>query len=329
MNKEALLQALVVRIHSFPEFAGCPIGYQGEGQSRTLYEGSSHSPNSSRIAFAIEFIEESNPAYVDEIKRLAEAPGLMPPGGSEPALLRNRSKVWGELGGTLVSCGATVVSGLGIFGSVAAEVPTAGASTILLVASWTGFITGGVQCLNGAVRTGQAVFNPEGTEIDYWDNDPYYKDFFQKVDYMSLGSGAVGTGYALRNLTAVVARQNALLARNLDLKSLGRLGKHERMKIIKEMVEEAGKTPEGRAALEAAAKEIGVKDYALRGTTLSSKHAFKMTKVVTAETTKRLNASLGELIAQAVSVTANAMPSSITGSSSGTLNNWIVHVMES
>ena len=56
---------------------------------------------------------------------------------SPPPFTANRSRLGPELVGAGLNCGLTVVAAVGVFGGAAAEVPSGGTSTFLVVMAWT------------------------------------------------------------------------------------------------------------------------------------------------------------------------------------------------
>jgi hypothetical protein len=93
-------------------------------------------------------------------------------------------------------------------------------------------------------------------------------------------------------------------------------------------MEEASRTPEGRAALIAAAREAGIGAKSLqRASGLSVRNANTLVRIVSDETVKRLRYSLLEVAGAVGGIGASATPASLTGSASGSVN-WIINVID-
>src|SRR5262249_6531977 len=141
------------------------------------------------------------------------------------------------------------------------------------------------------------------------------------VDAIGIASGLASLPAGARNLWAVIARQRSFAARGLSLEALKAMNRAERLRVVGEIVEEASRTPEGRAALIAAAREAGIGARSIQSTTgLSVRHADTMRRIVSAETVRRLTSSLRDVLGTVAGVGASATPSSATGSASGSVN---------
>ena len=159
--------------------------------------------------------------------------------------------------GTGISCGLTIVSALGMAAGVAGEVATGGLSSFLVVASWTGLATGGLQCLNGLVRVGAAFAAPDDNSLQRWDSSLTYSSATLLVDAVGVASGVSTLPFAARNLFAALARQRAFIAKGLSLESLRAMNRIERLRAISEVFEDAAKTPEGRKVLSGSRRRSG------------------------------------------------------------------------
>ncbi len=115
MVSQDLLYRLRDTINSFPELAGCRIGFQGNHQSRMLSAGN---PNSANYRIII-LIEET-----DEDLGLQGNVNQAPIAAPEKVL--NKTRLWPELAGAGLLCGAATWSGIGVLGGAAAEPATGG-----------------------------------------------------------------------------------------------------------------------------------------------------------------------------------------------------------
>ena len=61
-----------------------------------------------------------------------------------------------------------------MLGGAAAEAPSGGTSTFLVVVAWAGFATSSIQCMNGIVRTVEAASNPDSDSLARWDQNRIY-----------------------------------------------------------------------------------------------------------------------------------------------------------
>jgi len=132
MISDDVLQRAVYKIHACPELAGCIVGYWGDGVCRTIGYPYCVTPNSENVAVIIEEVALPPQTTVQPATAIA-AP---PPPQVKGAL--NSTKLWPELIGAGASCALFGVSAAGVVGGVAGEIPTDGAATLLIVASWVG-----------------------------------------------------------------------------------------------------------------------------------------------------------------------------------------------
>jgi hypothetical protein len=162
MTSDSALLGIVSRLSLFREFDGCVIGYEGDGECRVLAKARPISSTYRCVAVVIEKVEDDAPSTIDELEAAAQAPA----GATRQTdFVSNRSRVGSEMVGTGITCGLTIVSALGMAAGVAGEVATGGLSSFLVVASWTGLATGGLQCLNGLVRVGAAFRCPRRQQL--------------------------------------------------------------------------------------------------------------------------------------------------------------------
>lgn len=206
-------------------------------------------------------------------------------------------------------------------GGVAAEVPTGGVSTFLVVASWLSLASAAVQCVNGVIRVGEALRAPDDNSLQRWANEQWYSGTMLFVDAVGVGSGIASLPFAMRNLWAVLARQRRFAAQNLNFEALKAMNRSQRLRAISEVFEDAARTPEGRAALVQAAREAQIGAHTLQqGTALSVRHADRMRSIISEETARRLAATLRDIIGNAVGAAGSAMPDRLIGSASGFVN---------
>ena len=140
MLSEEQLQQIVKCVYDQPQLRGCIVAYCGDGQCREVATPFCFSANSENAAVVFEEIVVSDNSITPEMQRLAQAGQGVPRGAPGASAITNRSRIGPELIGAGIACGLTFVSALGVIGGVAGEVPTGGASTFLVVASWTGLV---------------------------------------------------------------------------------------------------------------------------------------------------------------------------------------------
>ncbi|MEI7699702.1 MAG: hypothetical protein WCK86_07910 [Planctomycetia bacterium] len=327
MINEETLRRMVNAIYSLPETNGCIIGFHGNNSSRLLCAGNRSSANFYRCCIIIEEVEVRDSGMTASVRQLAAQPPTLAAAPRPPALVTNGSVIGRELRGAGISCVMTAVSAAGVIGGAAAEVPTGGASTFLLVAAWAGLTTSGLQCLNGLVRFGIAATDPDTNSLAQLDGNTMYAGTLLVVDGVGLASGIVGLPAAGRNLWAVISRQRAFAARRLSEQSLRQMNQQERLRVVSEVVEEASRTREGREAIITAVRQSGVDASSIQRTTgLSVRNATQVVDVLTRETTRRLQYSIAAVASVPASVVVSGLPSSVVGNASGSIN-WIVNVV--
>lgn len=328
MISEQLLREMVRRIHAFPDLNGCRVGLYGNYQCRVLHPGYNVGPNSERIIVIIEEVESDDPTVLRDLRQWAAAHGGSPAGAPNPLVVANRSRLGPELAGAGISCLLTAVAFFGVAGGVAAEVPTGGATTFLVVAAWTGFVTQSIQCANGLARIMEIQFSPESDTLEQWDQHNFYKYFMLILDGAGVTASVASLPFAMRNLWAVLSRQRSFAARGLSLERLKTMNQTQRLHAIQEVVEEASRTPEGRDALIRVARESGVGAKSIQSTVgLSVRNADRMVTVVRDETIRRLKGSLAEIGGSLIGFGASGMPSRLVGSASGSVS-WIINVLD-
>lgn len=326
MSSPRPLQQIVRRIHAIPELNGCGVYYIGETSSEVLDPGS---PDA-KCYVVIERIVVRDAGLNNSTSRVAQRSAPVVPGDQVPPIVTNHSRLGSEAIGAGLSCSFAAVSAVAVAGSVAAEVPTAGGSTFLLVIAWGGLITSGASCVNGLARVGTVLYDPDGNQLQRLDENTLYTTTVLINDGLGMALGVTGLGAAGKNLFAVLRRQRSLQALGMGeealkahLKGMNRVG---RGKVIREAIEEASKTKEGREAIAAAAAAAKVNPNVLKHGGVSVQNAIKMTGAITQETTRRLHSSVFTLLTGGAAVGASASPSTSVGSASGSVN-WLINVV--
>ena len=167
MIPDHTLNQLVNAIYTEQELYGCMIGFEGNGQSRVLHSGLIPSVNYGRVVVIIEEGDFSGPDPASQIP--AQSAEMVSPSAN----ITNRSKLWPELAGAGLSCGLTVLSGIAVFGGVAAEIPSGGTSTVVVVAGYIGFAANVIQCGNAVIRVGAIAVDPDATTLSEWDDNTW------------------------------------------------------------------------------------------------------------------------------------------------------------
>lgn len=222
----------------------------------------------------------------------------------------------------------TVVSAVGVLGGAAAEVPSGGTSTFLVIVAWTGMITSGIQCINGLVRVGAIIANPDDNTLQRWDSNKIYSTSILIVDALGMAAAIASLPSGIKNLWAIIVRQRAFALRGLTETTLRNMNAAERAKVIRELIEAASKTPEGRAAIMAAAREADIAASTLaRSSSLSVRNATKMVEIISEETARRVHSALREIVSVPVQGVVSGLPFEWVGSANGSVN-WIIHLVD-
>jgi hypothetical protein len=328
MLSEEKLQQIVFAIHNTPGLRNTKVLFIGNGQCRVLYEPKQTIyGNESRIMVVLEEVPLSDGAVIGELERWARGNGESPPSSPSPIVATNRSRLGPELIGAGVSCGLTIVAAASVVGGVAAEIPTAGASTFLVYAGWVGLATSGIQCLNGLVRVGEIARSPDDDSLERWENNAACKYSILVVDGIGVASGFAALPSQARNLYAILSRQRAFAARGLTFQSLRAMNRAERLRVITELFGEAARTPQGRDALLQAAREAGItRDlHAMSG--LSVQRSKAMMQAISVETSRRLTTTVRDILSTAIGTTGSAMSDETVGSASGSVNEVTTYVL--
>jgi len=284
---------------------------------------------SSRLAVIVEVIGSDDPLDTEQLEsRASEGAAATASVAPMPQIIANKSRLASELIGASWNCVMTGVSAVGMVVGVAGEVPSGGTSSFLVVAAWVGIGANALQCGNGIVRVTEALQNPTSNSLQSWDDDSIYSTMFLLVDALGVFSGVASLPAAWRNFWAVISRQRAFVARGLSLEKLKAMNRFARFKVIREVFEEAAKTPEGRTALQRAAAEAKVSATSFARETMSVRQSMTMVKVISKETQRRLINSLVGVLAPLTGTGASATPSRWSGSASGSVN-WVINLVDS
>jgi hypothetical protein len=321
MISDEVLRKVVWCIHSKHELAGCVIGYYGDNMCRTIAYPSCVTPNSENIAVIIEEV-----VILQASGGSSSAP---PPAPAPKAFVTNRSKIGAELIGAGASCTFAAVSGLGVIGAGAAEVPSAGLSTFLLVAAWGGFVTGAIQCGNGVIRVGAALSDLDGTTLDRWDDNEYYAGAMLIVDGIGVATAVVALPFAIREMWKFFSNLRAFNAMKLTFERLQAMNRLERMRTITKVFKDAARSGEDTVALVRAAKaaQVGAKTMQAGREGLSVRQANTLRKIIQEHTITRIKQELFDVFMGAAGIGLSATPARWTGSGSGSVNT-VIHLMD-
>jgi hypothetical protein len=328
MASPQILQNMVRVIQGMPEFRGCMVGFRGRygaggPQSRLLFDGETPTLNYRNLFCVIEEVETTDDAVNDNTMAWSDI-GASPGNSPNPMVVTNRSRIYPEMAGLGLACGLTIVSVVGVVGGAAAEVPSGGVSTVLIVASWAGLVANGAQCLNGLVRVGMIASEPDSETLSELDRNGAYSKLMLGIDAIGLASGIASLPTAGKSILSIVARQRLLLRLGANeaeiLANLKRMNAAERAKAISELVEQASNTPEGREAIIRLARASGVGAQSIQRSTLSVRNASRMVGVVTADTTRRLHSNLLGVFGTGGGGLVSGAPSSLVGGASGFVN---------
>ncbi len=256
---------------------------------------------------------------------------------TEP-VIQNHSVLTQELIGAGLACTLAGVSIAGVVGGVAAEVPSAGTSTVVVVVAWTGAVTSGVQCANGLVRLGAIWADPEGNTLQRWDQNSLYAGSILIVDALGVVSGFASLGIAGRNLWTLMQRTRGFKSWGLSESILKSMNRAERAQAIEGMLAEVAETPHGQEAIKAAIAEAEAAGKTLvksGRTNLSVQAASRIAKTIDKQTAAALQKALNDLLvaeakaglATGAGIGASGLPSSWVGSASGSVN-WLIHLVD-
>jgi hypothetical protein len=328
------LQSVVTKVHGFRELHGCRIGFRDRnGRTQLLHRGLSPSINYARVAVVIEEVHVRDPHANQAARALAAAAGPSPPAATK--IVQNHTNLKAEMIGAGLSSGFALIAAFGVFGGVAAEIPTGGASTFLVVCSWTGMITSGIQAINGLARVAAIVADPTGDSLQRIDDGgpdaPWLNQFYKYgilfVDAAGVISGFGGLYHAGSNAWALWLKSGALKRLGFTVEKLKAMNRAQRAVANKTLIEESSRTPEGRAALIKAAQDAKIPSGVFTDARASKANAAKVMKLVSDETLRRLHASVLGNLATLGGTTASATAGDHIGSASGSIY-WFIQVID-
>lgn len=326
MLTSAQRENLINQIYQIPELTGVMIGYYHDGMCEVLSPGFMVTDN----FFARMLILEEG--GIDESLVRGTDIAVEPVQRTEmPAFVSNRSAIGAELTGAGLACGFTIIAAAGVVAGAAAEVPTAGASTILVYASWIGMVTSGIQCVNGVARAAAAISAPDDNTLQRWDANEWYTGIIFTVDLIGVVSSLVSLPAATRNLLAILERRSGQAALRAAVE---RASREERRRLIQEAMRQATRTADGaaevRAALEAARLTGRQAAQVIEHGAGTARRARIVAGALSEVTGVRLFRTCRDVLGGVGGIVASATPSSLTGSASGSVNtigSFIIHAM--
>lgn len=333
MLSQAQLNRIADAIYHERGLYGCAVGYYGGGQSRSIRPARVPGAGAGVTAIIEEIPANRSSVGVTVMPsaRPSAAPSFVPaapqrastpnPVVTPTPVVSNRSVLGRELMGAGLSCGLTALSVLSITAGAAAEIPSGGTSTVLVVAGWTGLVTASLQCANGLTRMGAIALDPNGNTLQQWDSNSVYSAATLVVDAFGVASGVAGLPNAVRNLAAVLQRSGRLVQSAEQLASLAR---PDRLRLVQNAIQEASKTPAGRAALEKALRDAGLSSRQVAQTMGHGADTIRRGRLVMnalqGDSSIRLTRNIRDIVAAFGGFVVSATPQEWTGSGSGSLN---------
>ncbi|MCC6229638.1 MAG: hypothetical protein IT432_10465 [Phycisphaerales bacterium] len=322
------LERLADVLYQEPDLYGCKVVYFHRGVLIIVRPGIIPSVNYDRVV-VIEETEErggmSRDALSRSVRQVSDSSGSS---RAESTRISNRSRIGSELVGVGLSCGMAVISGVGVVGGAAAEVPSAGTSTILVVAAWTGFVTSGLQCLNGVVRVSEAVQNPDGSSLQEWDSNVVYSYATNIVDALGVISGGVAVAGSVRGVLRVLQTRGALVT----AEELSRMSAASRTRAIRDAVARVGRSQEGRRELREAMRAAGLTEREADAALSSAGYIGRtqvVRRVVSEQMARRLGDAMGQARSDAIMLGAGVAISGTsprhTGSGSGSVRTMMLY----
>jgi hypothetical protein len=316
------LDGVIDAIHAQQELTGVVVGLYGDLKCSIADVG---------VKAALPYWEKA--VIIEEVEDdlLASVPVPTDPTDSArpPAAITNRSRIWTELGGAGLNCGFAVISAVGVAGGAAAELPSGGTSTFLVVVAWAGLVTSSVQCVNGIVRTVEAATSPDSDSLARWDQNRIYTVSFLVVDAIGVAAGLASLGPNIKNLLAVLERRGGLPT----AEALAKMGREARAKAIQDALNQARRNPESAKILDQALKDAlssrTVRRVA-KNAVIASRNAAVVSDVIADETARRLARAIVDVIGSVDTPIASGLPSDWVGSASGSVNaggGFLVHVV--
>jgi hypothetical protein len=195
---------------------------------------------------------------------------------------------WQKWNGVVLNCGGAAISWVGVGASAAAELPSAGTSTVLLVASYAGATATTAQCGLAVAKVSSEDFQEYVESKDgQWINTA---DIL--LDVVSLAGGIAGAVSAVRG-------GEALLKTSRYAEELEKLPKGKLLKMLERI--EAAEKDLGyfREALDKAIKTDKIADPA--GRVLSNNLLKRALPLMTKSLRKEVFSSLANVVGQALS----------------------------
>lgn len=320
LTKEQL-DRVVAAIHAQPELTGVIVGY---------YDGLMCSVADQGYKVALPYWEKAVIVEeIDDSSGTVEVPSDPTDSAQPPGTITNRSRIWSEFAGAGLNCGFAVISGIGVLGGAAAEVPSGGTSTFLVVVAWAGFATSSIQCINGIVRTVEAASNPDSDSLARWDQNRIYTVSFLVVDAIGVGAGLASLGPNVKNLLAVLERRGGLPT----AQALAKMGRETRAKAIQDALNQARRNPDSAKVLDQALKDALSSKTVRRvakNAVIAARNATVVSDVIADETARRLSRAIIDVISAVDSPIASGLPSQWVGSASGSVNaagGQLIHVV--
>lgn len=301
-------------INDIPELNGCKIGFHGNLQSKIIDTGN---PNSKNYHITV-IIEET---HADIAPKVSNEYIKLP----HPEIVLNKTVAGAELKGAGLTCGFAALSGLAVVGSVAAEVPSFGTSTVLLIAAWTGFVTQSIQCVNGITRAVEVYRNPDENSIQRWDGNEWYSNTFKVINDIDLISGVISISGAAKNV-----RNMLILKGALPEEAIKTMTNAQKIDAYKRAIKKISENPVLASEFENLLKKMGPRvanrlkrnnEVIIRRSTLG------LSKLVSEHTLKSLMSSVKEIFINSLSIGTGALPQKEVGSASGSVN-WAINQID-
>jgi hypothetical protein len=313
LNKTQL-DNLIDAIHEQNELAGVIVGLYSGQMCSVAYPGDKVALPYWDVAVIIEEVDAGGRSVIVPIN---------PTDMQAPGLVTNRSRMWAEFRGAGLNCTFTVAAGVAVAGAAAAELPSGGTSTFILVASWTGLVTSGLQCVNGIVRSVAAVTNPDSDSLAQWDENSLYSVSFLIVDAIGVVAALITLRPAIKNLIAVLQRSGGLAS----TEALGAMGRAARAKAIRDALAQASRNGDSAKVLQQALKSAGITAGTVarvaRSEVIAARNAKVIAEAISRETARRLIRAVIDVLASADSPIVSSMPATWVGSASGSVNKAI------
>lgn len=142
---------------------------------------------------------------------------------------KRESELIGEVAGTVLSCGAAILSWVVVFGSAAVIPLSGGTSAAITYLGYAAATASSFQCLNSVGRTALEVAYPETK--DWLDSKEWYNNISTAVDIISVAGVAASAVTVLKTLNLLKSASSKSTVE--VLKSLSRA---ERKRLTKEII---------------------------------------------------------------------------------------------